>query len=75
MIWKTMRWAAIICLTVCFTNGCATGLAPWQRGNLAKPQMALEPNTLDSAVMKHTYTSKEASSGGYSIGGGGCGCN
>ena len=50
-------------------------LSPWERGSLAKPQMALETLPLDSAIMKHTYTSKEAASGGYGVGGGGCGCN
>lgn len=55
--------------------GCVQKLSPWERGNLAKPQMALEVHALDSAIMKHTYSSKEASSGGYGVGGGGCGCN
>ena len=58
-----------------FLTGCVQKLSPWERGNLAKPQMALETHVLDSAIMKHTYTSKEAASGGYGIGGGGCGCN
>jgi len=56
-------------------TGCANKIEPWERGNLAKPQMALEPNALDAAIMKHTFSSKEASSGGYGVGGGGCGCN
>ncbi len=55
--------------------GCAAKLSPWERGNLAKPQMALETNELDSAIMKHTFSSKESASGGYGVGGGGCGCN
>lgn len=55
--------------------GCAANVAPWERGHLAKPQMALEPKPLDSALMQHTFSSKEAASGGYGVGGGGCGCN
>ena len=58
-----------------FLTGCVQKLSPWERGSLAKPQMALEAHALDSAIMKHTYSSKEAASGGYGIGGGGCGCN
>ncbi len=58
-----------------FLTGCVQKLSPWERGSLAKPQMALETLPLDSAIMKHTYTSKEAASGGYGVGGGGCGCN
>ncbi len=55
--------------------GCATQVAPWQRGSLARPQMALQPDRLDAEIMHHTYDSKEAASGGYGLGGGGCGCN
>ncbi|MDD2769701.1 MAG: DUF4266 domain-containing protein [Methylococcus sp.] len=50
-------------------------VSPWERGTLAKPQMALVPNVQHSALMLHTYSSKEASYGGYGVGGGGCGCN
>jgi len=56
-------------------TGCAAKLSPWERGNLAKPQMALETNDLDSTIMKHTFSSKESATGGYGVGGGGCGCN
>jgi len=48
---------------------------PWEKGNLAKPEMAIEGDPLDVAFMEHTYFSKEASSGGAGVGGGGCGCN
>lgn len=54
--------------------GCAQ-VAPWERGTLAKPQMALDPDALDAALKHHTVSSKEGSSGGYGVGGGGCGCN
>jgi hypothetical protein len=55
--------------------GCTPHVAPWERGNLAKPQMSLEPVPLNAALMRHTYGSKEAATGGYGVGGGGCGCN
>jgi len=32
-------------------------------------------NALDDSLGDHIYFSKEASSGGRSFGGGGCGCN
>jgi hypothetical protein len=56
-------------------SGCAGKVAPWERGILAKPQMALDPDGLDAALKRHTAASKEAASGGYGVGGGGCGCN
>lgn len=54
--------------------GC-TPVAPWQRGKLAKPQMALDPYPLQNTFKAHIYNSREAASGGSSAGGGGCGCN
>ncbi|MGH8525662.1 MAG: DUF4266 domain-containing protein [Gammaproteobacteria bacterium] len=56
-----------------FISGCAA-VAPWERGNLAKPHMALEPNPGQRAIREHTYMSREAAMGGSTAGGGGCGC-
>jgi hypothetical protein len=47
----------------------------WEKGALAKPAMAFDPDSLDMLVMQHIYQSKEAAAGGYGVGGGGCGCN
>ncbi len=47
----------------------------WERGHLAKRQMSLDVDPLDSRFVQHTYSSKESTSGGYGVGGGGCGCN
>jgi len=47
----------------------------WQRGDLAQPEMAWDPDPLDAAMRQHTYESKEAASGSATVGGGGCGCN
>lgn len=56
--------------------GCA--IAPpqaWEKGNLAKPEMAMGGDPLDERYLQHIYSSKENASGGYGVGGGGCGCN
>lgn len=55
--------------------GCVTHVAPWERGNLAKPHMALDPEPTLSVLREHVHVSKEASSGGTGTSGGGCGCN
>ena len=55
-------------------TGCAA-VEPWERGNLAKPHMALDPNPTHSAMRAHAFTSREAAAGGNSAEGGGCGCN
>ncbi|MEQ1484440.1 DUF4266 domain-containing protein [Methyloglobulus sp.] len=51
-----------------------TTVQPWERGNLAKPHMALDPYPLQSALRAHNYGSREAAAGGNSAQGGGCGC-
>ncbi|GAB6068288.1 hypothetical protein JCM13664_16070 [Methylothermus subterraneus] len=59
-------------LLVLLLAGCAQ-VAPWERGRLAKPQMALNPYPGQSAIQEHVYSSREA--GGSAKGmGGGCGC-
>jgi uncharacterized protein DUF4266 len=65
-------------LTACmlFVSGCASlGVKPWQRDVMARPEMQLDADVVDSAIDDHLYFSKEASSGGRSFAGGGCGCN
>ncbi|MFK7890865.1 MAG: DUF4266 domain-containing protein [Granulosicoccus sp.] len=59
-----------------FLGGCSSlGVSPWERHNLAIPEMQLNSSPLNTALDEHIYFSKEASSGGRSFGGGGCGCN
>lgn len=48
---------------------------PWDRDLLAQQKMQLVSDTLETYFDEHTYSSKEASSGGQGVGGGGCGCN
>ena len=68
----------LILLSVCVASlsGCSSlGVEPWERDLLAKKEMALTASPVDAALDDHIYFSKEASSGGKSFGGGGCGCN
>jgi hypothetical protein len=67
----------IIVLATLLASGCA-GLGdvqPWEKGNLARPEMTFEGNPLESKYGEHIYASKESASGGLGVGGGGCGCN
>ncbi len=48
---------------------------PWQRDILARDDMQLDPDSMRSFADDHIYFSKEASTGGRGVGGGGCGCN
>ena len=64
----------LVCLLIENFSACVE-VQPWQKGNLAKQHMSFEPDTLEARQRQHIYFSKEASSGGYGVGGGGCGCN
>ncbi len=56
--------------------GCALEpVRPWQKEQLAHPEMSFEADRLDARFVDHIHFSREASSGGAGIGGGGCGCN
>jgi cytochrome c biogenesis protein CcmG/thiol:disulfide interchange protein DsbE len=55
--------------------GRKVGVRPWERGELAAPEMQLICDPLESEFDDHIYFSREASSGGRGFGGGGCGCN
>ena len=71
-----MRSAARLLFIACLaTLAACTPVAAWERGNLARPEMALETDPLEGQLDDHIYFSKEASSGGQGFGGGGCGCN
>ena len=64
-------------LATALLAGCATlePPKPWEKGQLAKPEMQFSADRLEARMNQHVYTSKEGASGGDAIGGGGCGCN
>ena len=66
---RTLLVAAVL-----FCAGCAQ-VAPYQRGYLARPDMAMDASPGMMRAMERTHVAKEAASGGASVGGGGCGCN
>ena len=73
---KLLAAGLLAVLLAASLGGCATiGVKPWQRDVLAKPRMALVPDPLEMALDQHIYFSKEATTGGAGLGGGGCGCN
>ena len=57
-------------------NACSLEpVEPWDRDILAQKKMQLIPDALENYADDHIYFSKEASTGGQGVGGGGCGCN
>jgi len=73
------RGFAVLLLIAMFgalASGCATvGVKPWERDVLSERSMRLGADQIDIMIDDHIYFSKEASSGGRGVGGGGCGCN
>jgi hypothetical protein len=72
-IGKSARKSAV--LAVLLVLGACGQVQPWQKGMLAKPEMAFDGDALEARFNQHIYFSKENASGGYGVGGGGCGCN
>lgn len=72
---RVPRLALMLALFAAGT-GCALiePVAAWEKGALARPDMNFEGDRLDAHFQEHTYSSKEAASGGAGVGGGGCGC-
>lgn len=70
-----MKYRLFLLLAGLFILQGCTQVEAWERGTLAKPEMQLEPDSLDATLDAHVYFSKEASSGGNRASGGGCGCN
>lgn len=66
----------VVLLSLISLSGCTNlGTEAWERQNLAKREMLIISEPLESATDDHIYFSKEATSGGGSFAGGGCGCN
>ncbi len=73
----------LIILTCLFTSACSTlsnvtvteNVKPWEKDILAKQEMQLPQDKMHQFSDDHIFFSKEASTGGNGVGGGGCGCN
>lgn len=71
----TRSLSLLICLAALAGCSVFNPPQPWEKGNLAKPEMNMGGDALEERFLQHIYFSKENASGGYGVGGGGCGCN
>ena len=69
----TSRLCLLLILAVA-TAAC-TNVKPWQRETLSDPTMRADRDPIGTAFADHINFSREAATGGRSVGGGGCGCN
>jgi len=73
---RRLNILTLITVACSLLGGChSLGVKPWQRDVLSRQDMRPDGRGLDDAIDDHMYFSKEASSGGRSFAGGGCGCN
>ncbi len=69
-------WKLLLGVAMIAASGCAhVGAKPWEHDLLAEHAMQVDAYPIETAMDDHIYFSKEASSGGRSFAGGGCGCN
>jgi hypothetical protein len=64
----------LLVVLACLASACAT-VRPEQRAVLADPTMRFEGEPGEEAATEHVLENREASYGGSSVRGGGCGCN
>jgi hypothetical protein len=73
---KWLLHAALLAILWGLASGCAAmAVKPWDRDLLSQKKMRFIPAPMLNAVDDHVYFSKEGSTGGMDVGGGGCGCN
>jgi len=73
----------LIIVTCSLSSACSTltnmsvseDVKPWEKDILAKQEMQIPSDKMYSFSDDHIFFSKEASTGGSGVGGGGCGCN
>lgn len=70
---KTVLTVGLTCFALV---GCSSlGVQPWERDQFAREDMAVDSDKMDLTINDHIYFSKEGTSGGRALAGGGCGCN
>lgn len=68
--------ALLIGVAMFSSSGCTVlGAKPWEHDLMAERAMQVGAYPIEAGMNDHIYFSKEASSGGRSFAGGGCGCN
>ena len=77
---RPLFWTMMVgALAAGLLGGCASPalvrVHPWERAALADTAMDPNRDPLGSALADHVHLSREASGGGRSVGGAGCGCN
>lgn len=73
-VFKKLFTYSVLAALISVGVGCST-VEPYQKGNLSDYTMRSDRDELASVMTSHIQFSREASTGGEGVGGGGCGCN
>lgn len=63
-----------IITSLIWLSGCAP-VQRWDREYLSDPMMIFNEDPIESSVHRLIYNSREGSTGGYGVSGGGCACS
>ena len=77
-MYKILTILSCLLISACstFTNMSVNEeVKPWEKDILAQQSMQIPSDKMYSFSDDHIFFSKEASTGGNGVGGGGCGCN
>ncbi len=76
MMRRAVRLSVLVSLGAMLVglSGCVA-VKPWEREAFARPEMAWDPDPLESQLQNHIRFSKEAALPVGGGAGGGCGCN
>lgn len=65
----------ILMISVMLINCSCVMVQPYQREVLSKSEMQFDSEKTEISAREHFLNSLEGSTGGFGVGGGGCGCN
>ena len=74
MLTSGWRLGVLAAFALAAGQGCRT-VEPWERAEFGTYLMRSDRDPLSDLLAEHIYFTREASSGGEGVGGGGCGCN
>jgi hypothetical protein len=75
MIANIKKYLILTVVALLFTSCAVQNVQPWERDLLAQKKLQLVSDPVENYLDEHIYFSKEASTGGQGVSGGGCGCN
>ncbi len=71
--WEMKKLIIVIGFSLVLSGCCA--VQPWEKAKMGDYLLRGDRDPLSESLAEHIYFTREAATGGRSVGGGGCGCN